>query len=158
MGLLLMIIYVWAVLCIQLISSAPADKLEENHHDITKYYGTLFRAMLTMFEAITSGISWDLVVTPLMETVHPAMGLFFCIYIVVTVYAVTNMMTGMFVQKAMQFAIEHSEQYSADCIRDLWFKEDAKGDTQDIDFTRFEEMLGDSAMNDYFRALNVDTS
>ena len=29
---------------------------------------------------------------------------------------------GMFVQKAMQFAIEHSEQYSADCIRDLWFK------------------------------------
>jgi len=157
--LLFLILYILAIFCCQVIYHVESRYGYGPHHDDLHYwFGSLGRAMLSLFECIAGGVSWDEVINPLITDIHPAMALVFCSYIIVTCYAVTNMMTGMFVDKAMQFCGEDRDNSLAHRIRDLVFRPDADGNVQDVTWERFADMLNEETMKDYFKVLNVDTS
>merc|ERR1719424_1160490 len=144
MLILFMLVYIWAILCMQLIANAAVehtDGLLPHHEELQYYFGSVSRSMLTMFECIVGGIGWDVIAEPLAEDISPLMTLLIIVYIIITCYAVTNMMTGMFVQRAMLFTFEDQDRSLANRIRDISFRPDANGVVHDISWEQFEEML-----------------
>merc|ERR1739845_240552 len=119
-----MLVYMWSILCMEVIARNKEDGPLPHHEDLQYFFGSLGRSMLTLFECIVGGISWDEVANPLAVDISPWMGIAVIVYIIITCYAVTNMMTGMFVQKAMQFATENQDRSQAESLKDLCFKPD----------------------------------
>lgn len=159
MMLLFMLMYIWSILCMEVITRAEQTRELTHHKELKYFFGSLGRSMLTLFECIVGGISWDEIASPLSVDISPWMGVAVIVYIIITCYAVTNMMTGMFVQKAMQFATENQDRAQAEVLRDLCFQPDEEtGNVEEIDEAKFEEMAKTPEMLNYFKSLNVDAS
>jgi len=157
MLLLLMLVYICSILCLEFVTAEQKKGISPHHKELEYFYGSLGRSMLTLFECIVGGLSWDEAVNPLIQDIGCFMGVGFVVYIVITCYAMTNMMTGMFVQKAMQFATEHQDQAQTNVIRDLVFK-DGTETQEEIDWDGFKKIARCAEMQDYFKVLNVDIS
>merc|ERR1719401_2932399 len=142
MVLLMMMIYIFALVFLQVILSyghtEHADKIEY-------WFGTLFRTFLTLFECIVGGISWDEVVAPLLQDISPWFGIVFCIYISASLFAMMNLLTGVFVDKAMRSVREDKDMVLAKRIRDLFLPNDA-AEGLEISREQFEEKVECSAM------------
>merc|ERR1712113_702452 len=138
-----MTIYIFSLVFLQVILSYGHTE----HADKIKYwFGTLFRTFLTMFECIVGGISWDEVVRPLVLDISPLMGLAFCIYISASLFAMMNLLTGVFVDKAMRSVREDKDMVLARRIRDLFLVPDEDGNAGEITPEMFEEKVECSAM------------
>jgi len=59
--------------------------------------------MLTLFQAVSGGISWEVISDPLVE-IHWINGIVVLFYIFFTIYALTNIITGIFVDTAIKNA------------------------------------------------------
>jgi len=159
MTLLIFLVYIWSILCMEFIARAQHKHRSVHHAELKYYFGSLGRSMLTMFESIVGGISWDEAANPLVQDVGPFMGVAIVVYIVITCYAVTNMMTGMFVQKAMQIAEETKDRDQANLLKDFCFKPDeVTGKIEEISWAKFEAMSRCPEMIEYFKVLNVEPS
>lgn len=151
--LLVMIIYVASVFVTQITL-----EMNDTPHiaKVRYYFGRLPRSMLTMFEVIVGGVSWDDVAEPLMADLSPAMGVVFSIYIAFCVFAMMNMATGVFVDQAIRRAQEDRDTYTANHIGRLFFED---GDThQEISYEVFVQKIDTPDMQEYFKAINVDPS
>merc|ERR1719188_2477651 len=124
MILLMMMIYIFSLVFLQVILSCGTT---QHSHEIHYWFGSLFRTFLTMFECIVGGISWDEVAAPLVSDISPLMGLAFCIYISASLFAMMNLLTGVFVDKAMRSVREDKDTVLAERIRDIFMS----GDGQD---------------------------
>lgn len=78
--------------------------------DTHEYYGSLFRTMLSLYQAITGGVSWRVLVDPLFDHNSPAMALLMCCYIAFAVLAMLNVITGMFVDSALKRCTAENRQ------------------------------------------------
>merc|ERR1712130_607660 len=62
-------------------------------------WGTLFRSMLSLYEAILSGVDWDTLARPLWD-IHPLWVIAFMLYIAFALLCMMNVITSIFVQAA----------------------------------------------------------
>lgn len=163
MVLLAMMIYIFSLVFMQIILSYG----ETPHHEAIHYwFGSLFRTLLTMFECIVGGISWDEVVAPLVSDISPAMGTAFCIYIALCLFAMMNLVTGVFVDQAMRSVREDKDQVLAKRISQLFLtttsgrnpSEGPPAGGGEITWEDFEDKLQSGAMQEYFKQINVDIS
>lgn len=155
--LLIMMIYALSVFFTQVAVEATNAK----HREALNYwYGTTFRTMLTMFEVITGGVSWDECIWPLIVDVHPMMGLGFVIYIAFCVFAMMNMATGVFVERATHKAQEDQDAFTAKHISDLFFTdpEIRNSPTKEVTWEFFNKKMDTPDMQEYFKMINVDPS
>lgn len=150
--LLFITMYIFSVLFAQTIIN-HADAWE--NRAIRYWFGGLARTILTMFEVITGGVSWDEVAYPIIEHVSPFMGLVLLLYITFCVFAMLNMATGVFVEAAVRKTKEDGEVFAANHISDIFFGE---GDVKEVDWEMFQEKLGHRDMQNYFKSINVDPS
>jgi len=102
--LLLIIIYVFALA----LRQATGDHMRKADRaplppDFELYWGTLPRAMFTLFKSISGGLSWHDCVTPLAH-VHAFWVAIFMVYTCFTTLAVLNVITGVFCQSAIEGA------------------------------------------------------
>merc|ERR1712083_258523 len=109
MALLIIIIYVFGILFAQ----ACTDYLLANEVGgdekldpamlarLTYHYATLPDAMLTLFMAISGGVSWMDVARPLRELDETWL-MIFLVFITFTYFAVLNVVTGVFCQSAIE--------------------------------------------------------
>merc|ERR1719389_709403 len=109
LSLLMMVIYIFSVFFTQVVLDVYKTK---NSEHLEYWYGRLPRTILTMFEVIVGGVSWDEVVEPLIEDISPWMGVVLCLYISFCVFAMMNMATGVFVEKATRMAQEDKDKYT----------------------------------------------
>ncbi|CAE7426706.1 CACNA1G [Symbiodinium natans] len=167
--LLVVIVYVFAVLFTQAVNDYLADETnpplpEHELQAAQQFFGTLFDTMLNLFMAISDGISWHLMLSPL-RWISPAWVFLFLFYIFFTYFAVLNVVTAVFCQSAMESAqndhaaMVHSvlknKQAHISRIRQLFSKiGDEK--TQTITFARFEEKINSPAVRAYFEVLGLD--
>lgn len=167
MLLLIMIIYVYAVIFTQ----AVADHLLSGggltpRPGFALYWSSVPRSMLTLFEAIVGGISWDVALVPIFDVGWPWVFLFI-IYICFTFLAVLNVVTGVFCQSAIegsqhdqemliQEKMKNKTQYM-DRVRQLFESIDEDG-SGTITIQELEDHLNDAAMQAYFQSLDIDTS
>lgn len=160
--LLLLGIYVVGIYFTQLVldfrldgSSAAilaADKLNP-------YFGRLSPAMMSLYQAMAGGINWKDLSSPLVE--HSTIqGVIFVLYIAFTVLALTNVVTGVFVEGALKSAKQEEEDVMLHTLRNM-FCEDGDSEDSDAQFRRlskeeFKRRLGKPELCEYLQSINVD--
>jgi len=109
--LLMLLFYSFGVLFTQLVSDecrfqtiVRTDNLNavpQCQDDFGLFWSTIPDSMLTLFMSITGGIDWETAARPLKEISIVAV-MMFVIYITVTIFAIVNVITGVFVTTAME--------------------------------------------------------
>lgn len=112
MVLLGIIIYIFGIYLMQDVtdhmSNLPAD--EEGTAQtllLRKRFGSLTETIYTLFMAVSGGLSWVDISDPLID-IDPLNGVVLCFFIFFTIFAMLNIITGIFVETA--FRSVHSDQ------------------------------------------------
>eukprot|EP00931_Biecheleriopsis_adriatica_P010402 TRINITY_DN11147_c0_g1_i1.p1 TRINITY_DN11147_c0_g1~~TRINITY_DN11147_c0_g1_i1.p1 ORF type:complete len:648 (-),score=109.30 TRINITY_DN11147_c0_g1_i1:425-2368(-) len=87
-------------------------------------FGSLERAMYTLFQSITGGEDWGGPAQPLLQ-MRPILALVYCLYIAVATLCVLNIINGVFVDNAKKMAALDEEMVMMEQLeqRGKWFKE-----------------------------------
>lgn len=106
--LLVIVIFVFSVYLTQGVAYYLIEQIEEGHddvanHELRKNYGSLLETMLSLWKAVTGGADWEAFCDPLFQ-ISPFMGFTFVMYIAFTVCAMMNVVTGIFINKAIKAA------------------------------------------------------
>lgn len=127
-------------------------------------YGSLAKAQLSLFKAMTCGDNWGLLMEPLQET-SPWLVMLFLFFIIFTVFAFTNAVTSVFVDNIMQATANEKEDLIDRQIKQRREQVEAlQGIFKDSDVDRSgwlsrEELvvyLEDKRVRAHFRALGLD--
>jgi voltage-gated sodium channel len=156
--LLFMIIYVLGICLTQAVHTRRMEMKEDNEpipEAIEKFWSTLTRSVFSLFEAITGGVDWDDVCRPLIETVGVVVGLLFCIYILFTVLAMLNVVTGVFIDSVMSNATKAKEQATISHVQHLFHRLDMQHQGE-ITWDMFETCLQEKEMQEFFKTIDVD--
>jgi len=128
-----------------------------NAQSMSKYYGTLSRSLLSLFQGISGGVDWDELADPLIMHSSPLCGLFFSIYIAFSVLAVFNVVTGIFVETALIRSKEDKDVYMVNQLRRVLIEADVDTNGM-ISWEEFESQLENTELQEYFKAIDVDVS
>lgn len=153
--LLSVLLYITGVAFCQAVHDAGnnGDLSEDNKRELHHWFGSLSRSILTMFEVIVGGVSWDEVISPLISDIGPLIGLVFCFYVALCVFAVLNTITGVIVQKVTSDALSTQAAHLANHLRELFFNDEAS--TLGINLEHFQEKIKHPDMQDYFKGIDV---
>eukprot|EP00415_Alexandrium_ostenfeldii_P000570 UN0570 len=134
--------------------------------DLRMFFGTLDRSSLSLFMAMSGGIDWS-------ETYGALKNLpgfyryVFLLYISFCTFAVVNIVTGVFVEHAMQsnsldrdITVQEELESKKEYLRSMRqiFEEMDDDDTGSITLEEFEAKLGDERVVAYFNAMKLDVS
>lgn len=159
LALLLLLMYILGIVVTEVVAEHRARSElvhRETLDELGYYYGNLFRTVLSLFESITGGQSWDCMLNPLIQEVSPFVAPMFCTYISICVFALMNSVTGVFCERAMQNVKADEEDFLANHMREAFQSKTPSSDS--ISFKEFDELLETDEMKDYFKAINVDLS
>merc|ERR1711933_377631 len=111
------------------------------------YFSSLFRTYLTMFECVVGGLSWDEAVRPLASEISPFMAVLFSLYIAISLFAIMNIMTGIFVDKAMTCMREDKDVVMAKRVRAVFYSDDQSADNLgEVTWEDFQQKIETHAM------------
>eukprot|EP00435_Cladocopium_sp_Y103_P046580 s329_g13.t1 len=158
MVLLLMIIYAAGVFFAQFIidaASANVDIMIEMP-ELQYYFSDLLRTMLSLYQSMTGGLSWDVALRPLEGAAGGWLALPYALYVAFVVLALTNIATGMFVQASLGAHERQREKEIRKQLRHLFRTADLNGDGE-LTWEEFDRFLDNSEQSRYFlNALNMD--
>eukprot|EP00929_Paragymnodinium_shiwhaense_P018523 TRINITY_DN12934_c0_g1_i1.p1 TRINITY_DN12934_c0_g1~~TRINITY_DN12934_c0_g1_i1.p1 ORF type:complete len:828 (-),score=227.51 TRINITY_DN12934_c0_g1_i1:82-2565(-) len=157
--LISLIIFVCGVWVTQLVADyrGQVEVPTELEEDFVAYYGSLFRSVLTLFQAITGGVNWDETVGPVLQAGGPLGGLLFVMYIAFSILAMLNVVTGVFVEAALNHAKADKEVQCVNDLRDIFMKCDTDN-TGMIDLLHFERVMQDPEMEEILKLIDVAPS
>lgn len=137
---------------------------EEVRRLVTEMYRTLPRAMLTSFYCISGGISWGESLRPLM-TISPMYALIFSFYISFVVFGVLNVLTGIFVERAMSLSdrdmlIQSEQDKNMAFLTDMveLFHEMNDDDSPTVTWDELSTYLTDANVIAYFQSQGLDVT
>jgi len=133
---------------------------------VHKRFGSLAKTAYTLVQAMLGGISWGEVSDVLMEidVISPALLL---LYVAFTMLAVLNVITGAFVDNALQlasqqrdFQIEEEIETKEEYLRQIkaLFKTIDEDGSGEVSRSEIREILEDGTLAAYFRVLGFDTT
>eukprot|EP00403_Amphidinium_massartii_P026050 CAMPEP_0178402588 /NCGR_PEP_ID=MMETSP0689_2-20121128/16920_1 /TAXON_ID=160604 /ORGANISM="Amphidinium massartii, Strain CS-259" /LENGTH=879 /DNA_ID=CAMNT_0020023495 /DNA_START=41 /DNA_END=2676 /DNA_ORIENTATION=+ len=161
MLLIFMLIYTVAIFFTQLVTDHRlgldgGDHVAYASH-LPRYFGSLGDTILALYQAILGGVSWREITTPLMGEIHTMLGFVFSVYITFCVLAMMNVVTGVFVDSALNSAKHDKEVYMMNSVRAMFLrmKMDLSGD---MNWDEFKTLLSSAEMMEYFKAIDVDIS
>lgn len=156
--LLMLIIYIIAVYLTQLISDhkvANRDIFLSEQFALEQYYGSLFRSVLTLYQSITGGLNWESVVEPLIDHLSPWLAFLFSFYIAFALLALMNVVTGVFVESALQTAKQDKDLYLLHHVRRIFLDVDVNQNGV-LTWEDFESALSNPQMSVLFEAVDLD--
>eukprot|EP00927_Polykrikos_kofoidii_P005603 TRINITY_DN12221_c0_g1_i1.p1 TRINITY_DN12221_c0_g1~~TRINITY_DN12221_c0_g1_i1.p1 ORF type:complete len:760 (+),score=126.69 TRINITY_DN12221_c0_g1_i1:42-2321(+) len=162
-ALIFTVIYIAAIYLTQLGWNYRRNHRNQGHEagdeisaELEKWYGSLGRSVLSLFQALSGGVDWNDIVAPLIE-IDPVLGFFFALYMAFAVLAVLNVVTGTFVDTALERAQSSKEIRTVSSARELFEKLDLdqKGS---ISVGEFQSQLTAPIMCEYLREIDVDPS
>jgi len=165
--ILVFVIYFFGVLICQAIADSAADRSsmsEEESPRLQEYWGDLPRTFITLFMAITSGVSWEVCFLPLLDLgwVHSAL---FISYIVLCLFGVMNVVTSVFVESAVSSAQHYkhliiqekaSEREIAIGHLQHVFRQIDEDGSGEISGEEMELFLEDAELRKYIEALDIN--
>lgn len=151
--LLLMLMYSCGVCITQVVAEylLQSDEPSSKTEDLRYYFGSIGRSVLSLFESITGGQSWDIILEPLMEDISFLVAPVFCVYISFCLFAVMNSVTGVFVEKAMSRVHEDQEKYLAHTCAKVF----ARAENHLLTSDQFCEQMQSEEFIDFFGALDI---
>mmetsp|Transcript_1806 Transcript_1806/g.4217 ORF Transcript_1806/g.4217 Transcript_1806/m.4217 type:complete len:532 (-) Transcript_1806:125-1720(-) len=120
--LLLLVIYMVGVYFTQSVTEHMVIQAERNQgyspelKTLSIYFGSLGRTLLSLYQAMSGGIDWDSLADPLITEIGFMMGVGFAAYIAFSLLALMNVVTGVFVQTALQSARDEEDAFLTDQI------------------------------------------
>eukprot|EP00930_Biecheleria_cincta_P083986 TRINITY_DN73486_c0_g1_i1.p1 TRINITY_DN73486_c0_g1~~TRINITY_DN73486_c0_g1_i1.p1 ORF type:complete len:571 (-),score=99.33 TRINITY_DN73486_c0_g1_i1:268-1959(-) len=162
----------WAVLSLLLVMYTFAVSFTEGYKTVadpgerqklSKFFGSLGKSMLTLFQVVTGGLTWNDVYEPL-EEINQLLAATFLAYICLVVFTVLNVITGVCCEQAIvasknskEDAIRARLRGKEQLIKDFCeiFKcidDDGSGDVSAVEF---EKQLEDEAFQAYLCHLDV---
>lgn len=140
------------------------DASLEQRLEIFAKYGTAVRAFWTMFEVTFSG-GWPMHSSVLIHHVSAWYGFFFFIYISFVVFAITRIITALFLKDTLSVASadteylvqqRQNEKFAyAEKMREMFAETDTSGDGF-VSYEEFQEVLTHPRINTYFSVLEID--
>jgi len=130
---------------------------------LQEHFGSLWVGLYTLFKSITGGIDWGEAAEPLLEVgAHHV--LLYVLYVALTLFAVLNVVTGMFVQTATKIAMQDQElviqdqlerrgEYIENALR-IFEEADNNGDRM-MSWEEFEAHLADPRVQAFFGHLEL---
>jgi len=150
--------------CLYLDTSEKWD-LEENQ-ELQLHFGTLDRSLLSLFMSMSGGNDWAMYY----EALAPLGGYYtalFLTFMAFCLFAVVNVVTGVFVDSAKQSShvdrevvVQEELEAKKNYLRQMRaiFDEMDSDDTGCISMEEFERKLGDERVIAYFHAMKLDVS
>eukprot|EP00812_Abedinium_dasypus_P005616 NODE_1705_length_1078_cov_487.661779.p1 GENE.NODE_1705_length_1078_cov_487.661779~~NODE_1705_length_1078_cov_487.661779.p1 ORF type:complete len:327 (+),score=109.56 NODE_1705_length_1078_cov_487.661779:100-981(+) len=170
MLMLCLIMYIFGLCFLQAATAyleelPEADRDEEmvqNAEELEKYWGSVTKAMQTLYWTITGGNDWKPLAQPLKAMGYHYYALFI-IYVAFLAFAVLNVLTGIFVDAAMSVAakdrdsVVHQElvlaqEYTQDMNAVLHTLDDGEGF---VSLTDVEAHMSDPAAEKFFGILDL---
>jgi len=124
--------------------------------DLLNLWDTLGRSGLTLFEAILGGIDWDIALMPLIHHIGIFMAPVFCFFIAFSLLALMNVVTGVFVENAIDSVNRDKEKHLVETARELFEQADPDG-TGVLTWEQFGRHLQHPTMRGYFKGLGVNS-
>eukprot|EP00929_Paragymnodinium_shiwhaense_P044208 TRINITY_DN22690_c0_g1_i2.p1 TRINITY_DN22690_c0_g1~~TRINITY_DN22690_c0_g1_i2.p1 ORF type:complete len:302 (-),score=48.27 TRINITY_DN22690_c0_g1_i2:369-1274(-) len=154
LALLGILTYFFSVLFTQLsvLHVSPDDP---QFDDLMSFFGSIPTTAFTLFASIFGGLGWDVPAKLLASTISPVACLLFFLFIASFQIAMMNIITGVFVDKAMRTGHEVEEQNICNRVTDVFFKD---GNKQSITWDAFEKKLQTADMESYLKAIDVSVS
>eukprot|EP00930_Biecheleria_cincta_P062901 TRINITY_DN48342_c0_g1_i1.p1 TRINITY_DN48342_c0_g1~~TRINITY_DN48342_c0_g1_i1.p1 ORF type:complete len:622 (+),score=119.50 TRINITY_DN48342_c0_g1_i1:29-1867(+) len=139
------------------------ESVQNGNQDLFLFWGHLGDAVLTLFMAVTGGISWHEAIRPL-EHLDFWLVYVFCIYIFFIYFCVANVVTGVFCNSAIEAAstdpdlqvhyITQKKMRLGDQMKDFFGRMD-QNSSGTVTVAEFQEALSDPHMCAYFEALGM---
>jgi len=168
--MLFIVIYVFAIFFIhgvteRLRSGRTMTPAEQEQDIIRRHFGSLLQTLQTLFQSMLNGISWYSLTDSLAE-IHPAWCILFLFYIAFSMLAVLNIITGVFVDNAVETArtqrdflvqkeMELKEKWCQE-MRALFTEMDTDG-SGTVCLSEVKDFFNDERVRSYFIALGLDT-
>jgi len=153
--LLILGIYLVAVYFTQLILDLRVSQAVGSESELAEYFDSLPRSMLTLYSVMSGGIDWDPICVALFAQTHPLQGLIFMSYIAFTVLALTNVVTGVFVEGALKSAKMEEEAVVLETLTRMFESCDSQNEGQ-ISTEEFQARLQSDEMTRYLLSIDVD--
>eukprot|EP00929_Paragymnodinium_shiwhaense_P038641 TRINITY_DN2039_c0_g1_i3.p1 TRINITY_DN2039_c0_g1~~TRINITY_DN2039_c0_g1_i3.p1 ORF type:complete len:912 (+),score=215.56 TRINITY_DN2039_c0_g1_i3:157-2892(+) len=119
--LLLLMIYIVAVYFTQSITDHLVEReadmaLSDHEQTLADLFNSIGRAILSLFQAMSGGLDWDTIAGPMFMEISSMNGFLFVCYIAFALLALMNVVTGVFVQTALQSARNEEDSFMTDQI------------------------------------------
>jgi len=130
------------------------------------YFSTLWESIFYLLQSITGGTSWGDITMPLLD-LGTGYGVLMSFFMCFTLLAVLNIVTGIFVEGAIQRAesdkdqmIQHELEQETGKVQQLQdvFEEIDADASGYIDLEEFEILVADERVKAYFRTMGLDIS
>eukprot|EP00927_Polykrikos_kofoidii_P014792 TRINITY_DN16528_c0_g1_i1.p1 TRINITY_DN16528_c0_g1~~TRINITY_DN16528_c0_g1_i1.p1 ORF type:complete len:814 (+),score=165.43 TRINITY_DN16528_c0_g1_i1:191-2632(+) len=162
--LLSLMIYIVAVYFTQTVNTRMVEvspesgivlaNLDEEQLALKSKFGSLFRAILTLWEAISGGIDWDDLANPLLQEIGSTTCLLFVMYIAFALLALLNVVTGVFVQTALNSAKKEEDGFMTNQIIGLFNVVERRTDAK-ITFQQVTKSLENTATAKEWKSVGV---
>jgi len=116
--LLTLFIYIVAVYLTQSVNDHMVELTRDQtswEQDLRLYFGSLPRSTLSLYQAMSGGLDWDTLASPLIN-MNWLVGFALVAYIAFAILALMNVVTGVFVQTALQSAKNEEDKFLTDQI------------------------------------------
>jgi len=158
--LLLLMMYIVGVYFTQQITTHLVHDIDTSKDDATlaKYFGSLDRTIISLYQAISGGVDWDSLADPLMVAVDPMLGFAFLAYVAFATLALMNVVTGVFVQTALQSAKDEEDKFLSEQIVTLFQIREANDHTLTsrlLSFDEVDDVLQNPATQKEWKAIDV---
>eukprot|EP00747_Dinoflagellata_sp_TGD_P103289 gnl/TRDRNA2_/TRDRNA2_168913_c0_seq8.p1 gnl/TRDRNA2_/TRDRNA2_168913_c0~~gnl/TRDRNA2_/TRDRNA2_168913_c0_seq8.p1 ORF type:complete len:467 (-),score=69.64 gnl/TRDRNA2_/TRDRNA2_168913_c0_seq8:27-1427(-) len=104
--------------------NANDGREHSNEELLVSLYGSLVRSMITMYQTITDGIHWGRAMEPLEQNISYWITPVFIAYITFAIFAVMNVVTGIFVESSIRQAEQDRDEMVLDQLKTLFLSHD----------------------------------
>jgi len=152
--LLGMLIYTVSLVTTNVVTDHRKENLgAEGDEMLDKYYGNLLLSMLTLFQCISGGDDWGVLLHPL-RGVSEVFSILFLFYISFAIFAIMNMVTGIFVDSTLASAKQDKELFLIANAREI-FRDVKEGG---LTLQQFVAKVDEPEMQEFFKSIDVDPS
>merc|ERR1712203_777212 len=141
----------------QVVTAHKVQHIDDGETDqlLDTLYGSITKSMLTLFESISSGVSWKEVMNPLWWNISPWLVPLYISYVALTIFVVLNVVTGVFVGSATEKAKADTKMVLLFQLRELFRRADTDNSGL-MNLEKFTNNLEDPNLQKYLKAIDLD--
>jgi len=174
MVFLLFIIYTYSLYIVQAVTDYLADQEIYGSHDeldgemrtLVRHWGSISRSMFSLFACIANGLTWNEAALSLQLARHDLIFVFLS-FIIFSLFAVLNVMTGVFCQSAIEnaqntedFRIAHLMRHQQDLVAQVCrlFNEIDTNGSGEVTWQDLKESWSNEQVQSLFAILGLEPS
>jgi len=153
-------IYVVGIYFTQLVATnrlTISDEQKESAHSkaMSLYFGTLADSCLSLYQSISGGVNWNQLLRPFVDEISPLIAPLFTFYIAFSVLAMMNVVTGVFVESALQSTSQDKEEHLINQLQEWCVGMDNNNDGG-ISLVEFDKAMQDPVHKLRFENLDLN--